>query len=246
MAHGRDKVALITGASRGIGAEAAARLARDGFHVVVNYMGGAEAADSVAAKLRQAGGRATAMQADVSDAGAVCGMFDRVGAELGVVDVLVNNAGVQKLGALAEVPDEDFASLVRINLKGPFNTLREAASRMRAGGRIINLSSGTTRVLQPRYGVYAATKAALEALTTVFAKEMRGRDITVNCIAPGPVATALFLKGKSKDQLDQAAKQSPLERLGKPADIASAISFLAGPDGGWVHGQTLFVNGAFV
>ena len=189
---------------------------------------------------------ATAMQADVSDPSAVRGLFDRAGAELGAIEVLVNNAGVQKLGALAEMSDEDFATLVQINLKGPFNTLREAANRMGPGGRIINLSSGTTLVLQPRYGAYTATKAALEAMTAVFAKEMRGRDITVNAIAPGPVATELFLKGKSREQLDQAARQSPLERLGKPSDIASAISFLAGPDGGWVHGQTIFVNGAFI
>ena len=245
MAHGRDRVALVTGASRGIGAEAATRLARDGFHVIVNYMGGTDSADAVVAKLREAGGRATALQADVSDPGAVRSLFDRVEADIGEVEVLVNNAGVQKLGALAEASDEAFASLVEINLKGPFNTLREAANRMGPGGRVINLSSGTTRVLQPRYGVYAATKAALEALTAVFAKEMRGRDITVNAIAPGPVATELFLTGKSQDQLDQAARQSPLERLGEPADVAAAISFLAGPDGGWVHGQTLFVNGAF-
>ncbi len=246
MTDARNRVALVTGASRGIGAEAAVRLARDGFHVIVNYAGVTADAEAVVVRLRQSGGQATAMQADVSQADAVRELFDRAEAALGAVDVLVNNAGIQKLGTLAEMSHEDFATLVRINLKGPFNTLREAANRMRPGGRIINLSSGTTLVLQPRYGAYAATKAALEAMTAVFAREMRGRDITVNAIAPGPVATELFLKGKSKEQLDQAAMQSPLERLGEPADIASAISFLAGPDGGWVHGQTLFVNGAFI
>ena len=245
MARSSEKVALVTGASRGIGAEAAARLARDGFTVMVNYLRHAPAAEALVARLHELGGRAFAIQADVSDPSAVGALFDKA-SNLGSVDVLVNNAGIQRLGTLTEMSDNDFDSLVKINLAGPFNMMRQAANRMQAGGRIINLSSGTTRVLQPRYGVYAATKAALEAMTAVLAQEMRGRNITVNAIAPGPVATELFLKGKSKEQRDHAANQSPLERLGEPADIASAISFLAGPDGRWVNGQTLFVNGAFI
>ena len=240
------KAALITGASRGIGAAAAARLAHDGFHAVVNYAGNTAAAETVVARIRDAGGRATAMQADVSDVAAVTSLFDRVSREAGDLAVVVNNAGVQKTNILAEVPDEEFDTLVRINLKGSFNVLREAARRMKPGGRIINLSSGTTTVLQPRYGIYAATKAGVEALTAIAAKEMRGRGITVNAIAPGPVATELFLAGKTPEQIEHAANQSPLERLGEPHDIASAISFLAGPDGGWVNGQTLLVNGAFI
>ena len=162
------------------------------------------------------------------------------------MDVLVNNAGIMTLATIAEADDAAFDRQIAVNLKGSFNTMREAAARLRAGGRIINFSSSVVGLLQPTYGVYAATKAAVEAMTAVLAKELRGRSITVNAVAPGPTATDLFLKGKPPELVDRLAKMAPLERLGEPADIAAVVSFLAGPDGAWVNGQVLRANGGIV
>ncbi|WP_010164839.1 SDR family NAD(P)-dependent oxidoreductase [Sphingomonas sp. PAMC 26617] len=210
------EAALVTCAWHGIGAKAVARLARDGFHTVVNYAGNAAAAETAIARIRDAGSQATAMEADVSDVAAVTSLFDRVSREAGDLTVLVINAGVQKTNTLAEGPVEEFDILVGVTLKGSFNVLREAARRLSSGWRIINLSSGTRIVLQPRYGVYAATKVGVKELTAIAAKEMRGRGVTVNAIAPGPVATELLLAGKTPEQIEHAAKQPPLERLGEP------------------------------
>ncbi len=240
------KVALVTGASRGIGAEVARRLGRDGFAVVVNYMANAEPAEAVVREIEQAGGTARALLADVSDPAAVRGLFDAAEAAMGGVDVLVNNAGIMNLSPLGVMDDTAFDRMVAINLKGTFNTLREAAKRLRDGGRIINTSSSVTMLLQPTYGAYAATKAAVEALTGVLSKELRGREITVNAISPGPTATELFLKGKPPELVDRIAKMSPLERLGEPVDIAAAVSVLAGPDGAWINGQIIRVNGGVI
>jgi 3-oxoacyl-[acyl-carrier protein] reductase len=241
-----NKVAIVTGASRGIGAAIAQRLARDGFTVVVNYAGRAADAETLVSDIEAEGGRAISAQADVSDASAVARMFDAVEAAFGGVDVLVNNAGIMRLATLAESDDVLFDSQIAINLKGSFNTLREAARRLRDGGRIVNLSSSVIGLYQPGYSVYAATKAGVEALTHVLAKELRGRSITVNSVAPGPTATSLFLDGKPQDVIDRLAKLAPLERLGQPEDIANSVAFLAGPDGAWVNGQTLRVNGGIV
>lgn len=240
------KVALVTGGSRGIGAAIAERLGSDGFTVVINYAGSTAEAEALAGKIEQAGGRAITAQADVSDPAAVSRMFDMADAAFGGVDVLVNNAGVMRLKTLAESDDALFDSHVAINLKGTFNTLREAARRLRNGGRIINLSSSQAGLLHPGYGIYAATKAAVEAMTHVLSKELRGRNITVNAVAPGPTATKLFLEGKSKEAIDQFAKLAPLERIGEPADIAATVSFLAGPDGSWINGQVLRANGGII
>jgi 3-oxoacyl-[acyl-carrier protein] reductase len=240
------KVAIVTGASRGIGAAVAERLARDGFSVVVNYAESLAPAEALARKIEKAGGRALVAKADVSDPAAVSSLFDAAEAAFGGVDVLVNNAGIMSLGALAETDDAAFDRQIAINLKGTFNTLREAARRLRSGGRIINFSSSVVALLQPTYGVYAATKAGVEAMTSVLAKELRGRDITVNAIAPGPTATDLFLKGKPQEVIDHLAKLAPLERLGQPSDVAAAVSFLAGPDAGWINGQTLRANGGII
>ena len=177
---------------------------------------------------------------------AVARVFDAAEAAYGGVDVLVNNAGIMKLATLAETDDALFDSQVAINLKGTFNTLREAARRLRNGGRIINLSSSVVGLSQPTYAAYAATKAGVEAMTHVLTKELRGRNITVNAVAPGPTATNLFLDGKPQEVIDRLAKLAPLERLGQPADIAAAVSFLAGPDGAWINGQTLRANGGIV
>jgi 3-oxoacyl-[acyl-carrier protein] reductase len=246
MSKANGKVAIVTGASRGIGAAIAERLASDGFTVVINYAGGRAEAEALVGKIEEAGGRAVAAQADVSDSAAVSRMFDMADAAFGGVDVLVNNAGIMRLATLAESDDALFDSQVAINLKGTFNTLREAALRLRNGGRIINLSSSQAGLLHPTYGVYAATKAAVEAMTHVLAKELRGRNITVNAVAPGPTATKLFLDGKPKEMIEHLKKLAPLERLGEPADIATAVSFLAGPDGSWINGQVLRANGGII
>ncbi len=160
--------------------------------------------------------------------------------------MLVNNAGIMALASIAETDDASFDRHIAVNLKGTFNTLREAAKRLRGGGRIVNFSSSVVGMLMPTYGVYVATKAAVEGLTSVLAKELRGRNITVNAVAPGPTATDLFLKGKPQEVVDRMAKMAPLERLGQPSDIADVVSFLAGPDAAWVNGQVLRVNGGII
>jgi 3-oxoacyl-[acyl-carrier protein] reductase len=246
MTGSSSKVAIVTGASGGIGAAIAERLARDGFAVVVNYAGNAAPAEALVAQIQGNGGRAVAAQADIADAAAVTRLFDTAEAAFGSIDILVNNAGVMQLATFAESSDALFDRQIAINLKGVFNTLREAARRLRVGGRIVNISSSVTGLLQPTYGVYAASKAAVEAMTSVLAKELRGRNITVNAIAPGPTATKLFLDGKPQEVIDHLAKMAPLERLGQPEDIAAAVAFLAGPDGTWINGQTLRANGGII
>lgn len=243
---GPTKTALVTGSSRGIGAAIATRLAQEGFNLVINYAGGAEAADRVVTAIEAAGGHAIAVQADVSDPAAVGAMFDAAEAAFGGIDVLVNNAGIMKLSPLAEADDADIDRHIAINLKGTINTLREATKRMRAGGRIVNLSSSVAALKFESYGVYAATKGAVEVLTGVLAREMRGRAITVNAVAPGPTGTDLFLEGKPEALIEKLAKANPLERLGTPDDIANAVAFLAGPDGGWINGQVLRANGGMI
>ena len=246
MNNSNPQIAIVTGASRGIGAAIAERLAADGFTVIVNYSGNQALADELVRKIEQNGGRALSAKADVSDAASVAQLFDRAEQAFGGVDILVNNAGVIALAPVAEMSDADADRLIDINLKGTFNTLREAAKRLRDNGRIINFSSSVVGLLQPGYGMYAASKAAVEALTSVLAKELRGRNITVNAIAPGPTATSLFLDGKTPDLIECLAKMAPLERLGQPQDIAAAVSFLAGADGSWVNGQTLRANGGII
>ena len=244
--NSQTKVALVTGASRGIGAAIADRLAHDGFTVIVNYSGSAAEADALVRAIGKSGGRALSVQADVSDPAAVRRMFDSAETSFGGIDVLVNNAGIMLLANIADTEDTTFDRLIAVNLKGTFNTLREAAKRLRNGGRIINFSSSVVGLYQPTYGVYAATKAAVEAMTHVLSKELRGRNITVNAVAPGPTATDLFLKGKSQEAIDRLAKLAPLERLGEPQDIARTVAFLAGPDGGWINGQVLRPNGGII
>jgi 3-oxoacyl-[acyl-carrier protein] reductase len=241
-----QKVAIVTGASGGIGAAVAERMAKDGFTVVVNYAGNAASADAVVARIEGAGGRAVTAQADIADTHAVRRMFESTETAFGGVDVLINNAGIMTPATIAESDDALFDRQIAVNLKGTFNTLREAARRLRDGGRIVNFSSSVVGLLQPTYGVYAGTKAAVEAMTSILAKELRGRNITVNAIAPGPTATKLFLDGKPQEVIDLLAKLAPLERLGQPKDIADAVAFLAGPDGAWINGQTLRANGGII
>jgi len=240
------KVAIVTGASRGIGAAVAERLAGDGFTVVINYSGDAKSAEALARKIEGKGGRALTAKADVSDPNAVRGMFDAAEAAFGGVDVLVNNAGIMKLAKIADSDDALFDQQIAVNLKGSFNALREAAKRLREGGRIVNFSTSVVGTKLETYGVYTATKAAIETMTAILSKELRGRSITVNAVAPGPTATDLFLIGKSPELIERFAKMNPLERLGTPTDIASVVAFLVDPDGSWINGQVLRANGGMV
>lgn len=242
----QDRVAIVTGASRGIGAGVARRLAADGFAVVVNYAGSAEAAASLVDEIKKAGGRAISAQADVSDPMAVKRMFDVAETVFGGVDVLVNNAGIMTLAPVSETDETTFDRTIAINLKGTFNGLREASIRLRDGGRIVSFSSSVVGLYQPTYGVYAATKAAVEALTHILAKELGSRRITVNAVAPGPVATDLFLNGKDQATIDRIKQMNPLGRLGEIDDIASVVSLIVGPDGGWINGQVARANGGVI
>ncbi len=209
----------------------------------MNYAGSAGPAAAVVASIEAAGGQALALQADVADPVAVGVMFEEVERAFQGIDVVVNCAGVMQLASVADSDDQLFDRTVAINFKGTFNVCREAARRLRDGGRIINFSSSVIGMRSPTYGVYIATKAAVEGLTQVLAQEMRGRGITVNAVAPGPVATALFLDGKSPELIERMSRVAPLERLGEPGDIAEVVAFLAGPQGGWVNGQVVRANG---
>jgi 3-oxoacyl-[acyl-carrier protein] reductase len=242
------KVAIVTGSSRGIGAAIARRLAADGLSVIVNYAGRIADAEKVVQEIEAAGGKAAAIKADVSVPAEVAALFDQTEKLFGGIDIIVNNAGIIQPGlvSLAETDDSLFDRLLAINLKGTFNTLRLAAKRLRSGGRIVNFSTSVVGTAMPGYSIYAATKSAVETMTNIFAKELRGRDITVNAVAPGPTATDLFLTGKTDEQIAHLAKMPPLERLGRPEDIAGVVSFLVGPDDGWVNGQTLRANGGMV
>lgn len=240
------KVAIVTGASRGIGRAVALRLGRDGFAVVVNYAGNRAEAESAVNEIVEAGGQAVAVQADVSRSEDVARLFSEAEAAFGGIDVLVNAAGVMHTVSIAETDEAVYDRTLAVNTKGTFNTLREAARRLRDGGRVMNISTSSLGLALPGYGVYVASKAAVEALTRVFANELRGRGISVNSVAPGPTATALFFEGKTQETIDRLAKLPPLERLGRPEDTAAVVSFLAGPEGGWVNGQTVRVNGGMV
>ncbi|MCX8966651.1 SDR family oxidoreductase [Erwinia psidii] len=240
------KVALVTGASRGIGAEIALRLAKAGYDVVVNYASKQQEAQAVVDRLKETGVDAMAIQGDVSDAVAVAALFATTLKTFGRVDLLVNNAGVLKMLPLVEYDDALFNRTFAVNVQGTFNTLREAGRHMQEGGKIINLSSSALALNMPGYAIYNGTKAAIEAFTRTFAKELRGRKITVNAVAPGPVETELFLDGKSDEQIRSLANLNPLQRLGQPDDIAAVILFLAGDESGWINGQVIRANGGMV
>jgi len=240
------KVAIVTGASRGIGAAIAERLARDDFAVVVNYLASASPAEALAGKIKANGGSALAVRADVADSASVQAMFEATEKAFGGIDALVNNAGIMMLAKVADSDDAMLDRQIAVNLKGTFYGMREAARRMRNGGRIVNFSTSVVGTKLETYSVYAATKAAVETMTAILSKELRGRNITVNAVAPGPVTTELFLEGKSPELVERMAKMNPMERIGTPEDIASVVSFLLGPDGGWVNGQVLRANGGMV
>jgi 3-oxoacyl-[acyl-carrier protein] reductase len=242
MTSNQPRVAIVTGGSRGIGRAVAERLAADGQRVVIVYAGNETEAQSTVAAIEAAGGAAVALQADVADEHAVRAAFDLAEQRYGGIDVVVNAAGVMRLSPVAELDLDALDRMHRTNIRGTFVVAGEATRRLRAGGAIITFSTSVTRLHLPTYAAYAASKAAVEAISPILAKELRGRDITVNTVAPGPTATALFLDGKDEAAIEQAAKQNPMERLGRPEDIAEVVSALAGP-ARWVNGQTIFVNG---
>jgi 3-oxoacyl-[acyl-carrier protein] reductase len=242
---GATRVALVTGGSGGIGQEVCRRLAADGMPVGVLYAGSATAAEKVVASITESGGRAVAVAGDVADEGEMATAFDRVEDEYGGLDVVVNTAGIMLLSPVATLDLDDLDRMHRINIRGSFVVAQQAATRIRSGGAIINFSTSVTKLRFPTYAGYAASKAAVETLTAVLARELRGRDITVNAVAPGPTATPLFLDGKSQEEIDNLASAPPLERLGTPDDIAEVVSFLAGP-ARWVNGQTVFANGGII
>ena len=246
MSEGSNRAAIVTGGSRGIGAAVARRLARDGIAVAISYAHDAAAADAIAHEIEQAGGRAVTAKADIGERTAMTGLFDIAEKAFGGVDILVNNAAVMRLSPIAEMEDDVFEEQVARNLGGVFRGMREAARRLRNNGRIISFSSTVVGLYQPTYGAYAATKAAVEALTHILAKEVAPRGITANVVAPGPVETELFLNGKSDAQVRAIASANPFGRLGQPSDIAGVVAFLAGPDSGWVNGQTIRVNGGVI
>ena len=242
------KVAIVTGASRGIGRAIALRLAQDNIAVVVNYAHRASDADDVVQAIEAAGGRAIALQGDVANASDCARLFDATEAQFGGVDIVINNAGVIQPGAtmLADTDDALYERIFAINTRGTFNMLRLAATRMRSNGRIVNFSSSVIGLALPGYAIYAGSKAAVETFTNIFAKELRGKGISVTAVAPGPTATDLFMEGKTPELIERLGKMAPLERLGTPEDIAGTVAFLVGPQGAWVNGQTLRVNGGIV
>ena len=239
------KTAIVTGASRGIGRAVARRLAHDGFAVVVNYASSASDAEAAVAEIKATGGQAIAVKADVANPVDVERLFEEALKTFGSIDVVVNNSGIMPLSPIGKGDAELFDRVISTNLRGTFLVLAQAAQHVSPGGRIIAFSSSVLAKSFPTYGPYIASKAGAEGLVHVLANELRGRNITVNAVAPGPVATDLFLKDKTQTQIEEFRKLNPLERLGQPDDIANVVSFLAGPDGGWINGQVLRANGGF-
>jgi 3-oxoacyl-[acyl-carrier protein] reductase len=237
--------AIVTGASGGIGRAVARRLARDGFAVIVSYAGSASKAEETVAEIEAAGGRATAVQGDVASPSDVERLFKTALDAFGGIDVVVNCAGIMPLRPIEGSDIDVFDRVIATNLRGAFLVLAQAARHVRSGGRIIAFSSSVVAKAFPTYGPYIASKAGVEGLVHVLANELRGRNITVNAVAPGPVATDLFLSGKTQAQIDQLSKVAPLERLGQPDDIANVVAFLSGPDGAWINAQVLRANGGF-
>ena len=238
-----NKVILVTGASRGIGAAIASKLADAGAKVIVNYAGGKDAAEQVVSEIQSNGGEAIALQADVSKAADVKNLFDQAIAHFGRIDVLVNNAGVMITKSIKDTTDEEFDRQFDINVKGVFNTLREAATKLADNGSIINFSTSVNRIMLPGYATYVATKAAVEQLTRVFSKEIGSRGINVNSVSPGPTNTELFTNGKPQEVIDRLASLSPFNRIAEPNDIAEVVVFLASDEAKWINAQNIGANG---
>lgn len=242
----QEKVILITGASRGIGAFTASLLAQQGHKIIINYASNDKEAEQVLSSIHALGGTASLFKANISHSNEVTALFDYAIQTYGRLDVLINNAGILKLSKIEQLDDESIDQVLAFNIKGPLYTMREAAKRLQKGGKIINLSSSVVGMKLETYGVYTASKAAIESLTAILAKELRGKNITVNAIAPGPTATELFLEGKSDELIAQLSKAAPLERLGTVEDIAAVLDFAVNEASNWVNAQVLRVNGGIV
>ncbi len=240
-----QRAVLVTGGSGGIGRVTAERLARDGMAIAVHYAGNRERAEEVVASITDQGGRAVAVGGDVADLAEMTDAFDAVDEHFGGIDVVVHTAGRMVLAPLAELDLDEVDAMHSTNIRGTFVVSRLAAQRVRAGGAIINFSSTVVKLALPTYSAYAASKAAVEAVSLILAKELSGRDITVNAVAPGPTATPLFLDGKSPEEVDRMSTMNPMGRLGEPSDIAEVVAFLAGP-GRWINGQVVYVNGGAI
>ncbi|MDW5377189.1 SDR family oxidoreductase [Halomonas sp. HP20-15] len=246
MTNTTHKVALVTGASRGIGRDIAFKLAADGFAVVVNYAGNTALAEQVVADIEAQGGRGLAVQADIADSDAVTRLFEQTLATFGRLDAVINNAGIMQMARITTDNVGILDKTLATNLRGSWLVMAKAAETVSEDGRIIAFSSSVLGKSFPGYGAYIASKAGVEGLVKVLANELRGRKITVNAVAPGPVATELFFEGKSEEQVQAIANLAPFERLGQPHEIADVVAFLAGPQGGWINGQVLRVNGGMV
>ena len=240
------KIALVTGSSRGIGRAIVERLSREGATVVINYFSSSDKADEVVAAIASGGGTAVAVQADVSRIGGVQRLFEQTWEHFGRIDILVNNAGIRITRTVADTQEDEFDRLFAINVKGPFFACQQAVHRISDGGRIINISSAVTRMMLPGYSIYAASKAAVDQLTRVLAKEIGERQVTVNAVCPGPVDTELLREGKTEEQLQGMAQMAAFNRLGKVEDIADVVAFLASDDARWITGQIIHVNGGYI
>ena len=239
----QNKVAIITGSSRGIGAEIARRLAAAGARVVINYVSRGEAAYSVHESIKASGGESLVVQADMRISTEVHRLFDETIEHFGRVDILINNAGVLIFKKFSEISDEEFERVMDSNVNGVFYALREASTRLSDGGRVVTVSSTVTRMLLPKYGAYAASKGAIEQLTRVFAKEMGERGITANIVSPGPVNTELFTTGKTEQDIERISAMSVLNRVGETGEIAELVLFLVSNEAGWVTGQNISASG---
>jgi 3-oxoacyl-[acyl-carrier protein] reductase len=246
MQEDRTRTALVTGGTGGMGRAIAARLAHDGFDVAVAYVGDVDLADATVGEIKDRGRRGAAFAADIADEGAVADLFDAVDDRFGHLDVVVHTAGINRPAALVDLDLADFDAIQRVNVRGTFVIDQQAARRVRDGGAIVNVSSSMVRFAPPGLSAYAASKSAVDAVTRILAKELRGRDVTVNAVAPGPTATAAFLSSTAAEEQRQLAALPPLGRLGTPDDVAGVVSFLAGPTGRWVNGQVIYANGGFV
>ncbi|WP_343695394.1 SDR family oxidoreductase [Flavobacterium sp.] len=243
MKNLQDKVVLITGSSRGIGAAIAQKVSEAGAKVIINYAGSKEPAEKLAQEIIASGGQAIAIKADVSNSAEVKALFDESIAHFGKIDVLINNAGIMITKLIKDTTDEDFDRHFNINVKGTFNTMREAAEKLADNGSIINFSTSVNRIMLPGYATYVATKSAVEQLTRVFSKEIGSRGINVNSVSPGPTNTELFTNGKSEEVIARLASLSAFNRIGETNDIANVAVFLASDDAKWINAQNIGVNG---